>query len=251
MPVIFVTPSPSVPEPPGTPFLRANFTNAASMWQETSQMTNVSGDGDDCNSIDDTGTWGGVYDTTVGGASNPPRYTLDVLNGFSGIEFDRAAQESLVSVATNPDFTLPIRWVIVGVMTGVPAGTGFPLYVANSNAGRIRLTSTAFQLQSPESKAEQNWTHSAIAFAGWCDLTTIDGEVSLSTVSGTSGPVAYANIDPTTAHVTSFGDTNGTGFNNADQIRFCEFVAWDTGSLPSIAEIESWVTSKFGVTWTA
>ncbi len=240
-----------LPTAPAAPLVWWDFTDINTLFTDAARTTPVTADGDEIKGVFDKGR--GLLHLEPQG-TNGPRFTTAGINGLSTADFDDTNAESLISTIAHtlddsnsfpdPDY----NFLIVGEYDDAGAGAGagrhfdWPSQVMGTiNSAAVPITRV--KTLDDEVDQEQNVGGN---FAAWGEVTGNDGKAS---INGTAGVASVNDFPPSLSSVKpTVGGGSGTGSEVHGFVS--EIIIWDSaGDLPTQADIEQYVTLKYGLTW--
>lgn len=254
MPLRFVTLPPPSPSLSVQPTNHIDFTDISTLWQNLARSTPVTAAGQTILGATDVGS-SAVH---VGNASAGPTFREGGLNGHSYGEFDTTLSHCLSaqSGGISPDTGSRVFMVVYRYSDA--AGTGARYLAAqDGGSGNAFMSHNVFDSDPPDTP------QSRINGATGNGDAIVDGDfvaaIGEMIQSGGTDPFEY-RFHYQVAHVTgtnTLSSGGGTTMNvgcSGPEIDFFngdlyEAAFWWNGAIPVLDDLETYVTTKYGLTW--
>jgi len=225
-----------------------DFTDISQMYQDVALDVPVTATGQVINAIKSKGTVSGATADTSRGSSTAPIYTTGQINSLSGAVFDGGLTQSLITAsvtvgAADTDVYAMAVWKTLG--TPSPSGG----YVFNMGVNMDSLENTT-STNINAIKSQQSYAHSGSVteHAGWLWQNSAGDEASISNTAGTDSNVY--GVSSITSDQFAIGSNQAGSTSWLDNTAVCEFMCWvGAANVPTTAEIEAYVTTKYGIAW--
>ncbi len=240
-------PKVSVPQPPGSPSLWYDLTDASTLYTDASRTTLVSATGQEVLGIADKGSEAQHLSATAG-----PDYTTGGVNGRDYCDFVGLSSEYLTPDSATLDFATNETKVI---------GLVFTMHVTALNDERPYHTS-AGNIYTLRMLGEVPFPYVDAAAVNTTDLMT-NGQNAAIILSHTATTGAYEirRSYSATAHTGTVAQVTRTnigfylgGSGTAGQYfdgHIYDFIVYNaTSGAPTLDDMEAWITAKYGITWT-
>ncbi len=252
-----VRPAPGIPELPGAspPDMWYDFTDITQLFQDTGHSNPITANGQEVLGITNKGAAGAAQDIAAD-ITNGPIYTTGGLNSQSFGQYTRARAESLDTIGSTFDW--PAAQARCSLIVGrfVAAGGVFQTAYGGDQDGAELVahhyedTVGSFSRLVNESNSTGTWVSPVDDFAA-IGTKQANGvfEARINTEDNDhagSGSVPASRLN----FGIRLGDLSGVSEGNEHwNGRIYEMAQWCSGGIPTLDELEAYVTAKYTLAW--